>query len=119
MDDFVRLLFLVNIAWIFAHELDAIQQHEWRFFPFLRPFSDVTAYRIFVALHIPLLAWIIWASPYRDFQIGFDLFLIVHAGLHWALRNHPLIEFRNAFSRLLIFGVVPLAVLHLALILTR
>jgi hypothetical protein len=42
------------VAWFSAHELDAINQHEWRFFPFLAPFSDLTAHRIFVVAHVPL-----------------------------------------------------------------
>ena len=74
MDDLIHLLFLVNIALLNAHELDAIQQHEWRFFPFLRPFSDVTAYRIFVAAHVPLLVLILANLESRPFQIGLDLF---------------------------------------------
>lgn len=119
MDDPISLLFLVNIALLNAHELDAIQQHEWRFFPFLRPFSDATAYRIFVAAHVPLLVLILANLESRPFQIGLDVFLIVHAGLHYALRNHPLITFNNPFSRLWIYGAALVSALHLLLLFTR
>ncbi|MCE7948466.1 MAG: hypothetical protein DYG88_13665 [Chloroflexi bacterium CFX4] len=114
--DAANLLFLINVAWLTAHELDAIQQHEWRFFPFLASFGDVTAYRIFTFLHVPLLVLIMINWQAREFQIGFNLFLLIHAALHWLLRNHPKLTFNNWFSALLIYGAVPLAVLHLFLI---
>jgi hypothetical protein len=116
MDTLTSLIFLITVACLMTHELDAIQQHEWRMFFFLNPFSDITAYRIFTALHIPLFAFIMWNLHASWFQVGFDLFVIIHAGLHWFLRNHPKLEFKNWLSNLLIFGAVPLAILHLILL---
>lgn len=107
------LLFLTCIAWLFAHELDAIKQHEWRILPLTSWMNDTVGYHVFVLMHIPLLAVIILAIPSRPFQIGMDIFLIVHAGLHILFRNHPAYTFDDPLSRLLIFGVVPLSVLHL------
>lgn len=109
-------LFYLNIALFFAHELDAIHQHEWRFFPFLRPFNDLTAYRIFTAAHLSITVLILWLLPVREFQIAFNGFLIVHAVLHFLLRNHPLLDFNRPFSRLWIFTPVPLSLLHLLLL---
>ena len=110
------VLFLINVACLFAHEMDAILQHEWRIFFFLKPFDDVTAYRLFTALHIPLFALILSQLQVRQFQVIFDVFLIVHAGLHVFFRNHPQYEFNNWYSNIWIFGAVPLAALHLILI---
>jgi hypothetical protein len=107
------LLFLLVVAWIFAHELDAVQKHEWRILPILSSLNDLLAYRLFVLLHIPLLVWIVWSAPNPMFQVMFDLFVIVHGGLHWLLRKHPKYEFHDPLSYLLIFGAVPLAALHL------
>ena len=102
------MLFFLNIAWIATHELDAIYRREWRIFqtfvPFYDRLDDDMAYRLFAALHIPLLAWILWAAQFEGFQIGFDLFLLIHIGLHWLLRNHPQNEFNNRFSQFLIVG---------------
>lgn len=111
------LLYLVTVAFLIAgHELDAIQQQEWRFF-FPSPlFSDQTAYRLFTALHVPLVVLILWQLHSIPFQIGFDLFTIIHAGLHWGLRNHPKIQFNNWFSHLWIFGAALLGALHLVLL---
>lgn len=112
------LLFLTCIAWIFAHELDAIQQHEWRVLPLTSWMNDRLGYPTFVLLHIPLVVAIILAIPSRNFQIGMDVFLIIHAGLHIVFRKHPSYTFNNWLSWLLIFGVVPLAMLHLLMLAT-
>ena len=116
------MLFFINIAWLVAHELDAINRHEWRIFqtfvPLYDRLNDVNAYRLFVILHIPLLAWIIRAAQFRGFQVGFDLFLLIHIGLHWLFRNHPQNEFNNHFSQFLIIGVAPFALLHLGLVIS-
>ena len=108
-------LFMVNVAWLFAHEMDAILRHEWRLFFFLKPFSDVAAYRLFTALHIPLFVLILSQLQVSQLQVIFDAFLVIHAGLHVLFRNHPQYEFNNWFSNMWIFGAVPLAVLHLVL----
>jgi hypothetical protein len=117
MTDNLNLLFFIIVGFIFTHELDAIERHEWRLFFFLAPFDDRTAFRLFTLLHIPLFAWILWAAQFPAFQIGFSLFVIIHAGLHWLLRRHPQYEFNNPFSWFLIAGPVPLAVVRLVAIL--
>jgi hypothetical protein len=111
----IDMLFLVAMAFLFVHELDAIQQHEWRFFFALLPVSDTTAYRIFIAAHVPLFVLIIWNMPSSSFQTAFDLFLIFHAVLHWALRNHPKIKFNDRFSQFWIFGGALLGAIHLVM----
>ncbi len=110
------LLFLTGFAFLaIGHELDAIQQKEWRFFFALVPISDENAYRIFTALHIPLFIWLAvsWHSPV--FQFWFNIFLIAHAAVHWLLRKHPLIMFDSWFSRFWIYGGAVLGVAHLFL----
>lgn len=109
------LIFLTGVAFLFTHELDAIKQGEWRFFFAPTPLSDETAYRLFTAVHVPLFVVFLWNWQSPAFQVGVNLFLIVHALLHWLLRNHPKITFNNAFSRLWIFGGALLGALHLVL----
>lgn len=118
MTDIVNALFFINIAWMATHELDAIKHHEWRIFFHRIPVDDLTAYRIFVILHVPLFALIFAWSRESTFQIAFSIFLIIHAGLHWFFRHHPAYEFDGWFSNMIIFGGVPLGVLHLLAILT-
>ncbi|MBL8163892.1 MAG: hypothetical protein JNJ61_18030 [Anaerolineae bacterium] len=116
MPDLTNLVFLAAIAFLFVHELDAIQQHEWRFFFAWTGLSDAAAYQLFTALHVPLFIAILANLQTRSVQIGLDLFLIVHAVLHTLLRNHPLITFNNGVSRLWIYGAALLGVVHLALL---
>jgi hypothetical protein len=117
METLLLLLFIINVTiLVMGHELDAIHQQEWRFFFAAIPLSDQTAYRLFTALHIPIFVFILWNLQSFRFQIGFDLFLIIHAGLHWFLRHHPKVNFNNWFSRLWIFGGAFLGFLHLGLL---
>ena len=116
MNTLREVFFLTNLAFLIAHELDAIHRHEWRFFFARIPVTDQTAYRLFITLHIPLFIYVIWNAHLSRFQIGVDIFLIVHAGLHWALRNHALLKFNNNFSRLWIFGGALLGIIHIGLL---
>ena len=113
---FADILFLTCVAWLFAHELDAIRQHEWRILPLTSWMRDDIAYAVFVLTHIPLFIIIVIALPYIIFQLSVDIFLILHAGLHILFRHNSAYTFNNTLSRLLIFGVVPLVILHLLVI---
>ena len=117
MDSLIDFLFLLNISFITMHELDAIYQKEWRVFFGWTPLSDEAGYQLFTALHVPLLLLILWNVQSTSFQMGFDLFLIIHAGLHWGLRHHPKATFNNWFSRFWIFGGAILGSVHLGLLL--
>ncbi|MFZ4829117.1 MAG: DUF6713 family protein [Phototrophicaceae bacterium] len=118
MSTWTEYVFLMGLVCLVLHELDAIQQKEWRFF-FRSFLADQTSYRLFVFLHFPLLLWILWALDSTQFQIGMSLFLVIHAGLHWVLRNHPLIQFENSFSRVWIYGGATFGLIHLILLLSR
>lgn len=111
-----QVLFLTVISFLFVHELDAIRRREWRFFFAPLPVSDTTAYRVFVALHAPLFVLMVRYAETPSFQIGVDVFMVVHGGLHLGLRDHPRIEFDGWFSGFWIFGGALLGALHLLLV---
>jgi hypothetical protein len=111
------ILFSSVVAVLLVHELDAIRQHEWRFFFAPVTISDESAYQLFTALHVPLFAVILVYASSPVFQIGFDVFAIVHLLLHLGLRNHPLIEFDSWFSWVWILGASLLGALHLLYVL--
>jgi hypothetical protein len=54
------LLFFTGLAFLLCHELDAVAQAEWRLLPILSGMNDGDAYAVFVALHIPLFALVLW-----------------------------------------------------------
>ena len=113
MDVINNCLFLLVVAFIFNHELDAIKKKEWRFFFAFTPLSDDRAYQLFTGIHIPLFLLILSNLSSSGFQTGFDLFVIAHAGVHWLLRNHRLVHFNDTFSGIWIFGGALIAAVHL------
>ena len=111
------ILFLLGVALLATHELDAIYRHEWRLFFGWTPLSDESAYRLFTLLHVPLFVFLYYQAARGDrwFENAFDAFLMIHVGLHFAFRRHPQNEFRNAFSQTLIWGAGATGLLHLVL----
>ena len=118
---FTDLVYYLGVALLVTHELDAVRHHEWRLFAFLRPLGDQTAYRVFILVHVPLFVLFLWmaAHPAWWFTVFVDLFLVVHVGLHYLFRNHPLYEFRGRFSHGLIAGAGVMGALHLVLLALR
>jgi hypothetical protein len=110
------LLFVAAFAGLLIHEMDAIRCGEWRFFFQKVPLSDASAYRLFTAAHAPLVILILVWMEEPALQITLDIFLIAHAGLHWWLRNHPLLDFSNWFSAIWIYGAAILGALHLVML---
>ena len=120
MDSLSQTLFLTGVAFLLmGHELDAVHQKEWRFFFGHSSLSQKNASRLFNLLHIPLFVWILWNLNDPQFQLGFDLFLLIHAGLHWFLRNYPAVDFNNWFSRFWIFGGAGFGAAHIWLLLIK
>ena len=98
MNTFADYLYFSTVALLWAHELDAVLRNEWRLLPGLSLLDDRAGYQWFVILHVPLLVWFLAASGSNGFRIAICAFAIVHAGLHYALRNLPKNEFNNGFS---------------------
>ena len=111
--------FLLAISLMFTHELDAIRRHEWRIFPGINLLRDETGFTVFVLLHVPLFAALIWAcflqpdTAAAGWRVAFSIFCIVHVGLHRLFENHPAYEFNNPLSQTLIWGTGVAGALHL------
>ncbi len=94
--------FFLGISFIFLHELDAIRCKEWRIFPFTSFLNDEMGYKVFVFLHLPLFYWIFFQiaynQPFSNFRHGFDIFLVIHLGLHILFLKHPKNEFKDWVS---------------------
>lgn len=56
----VEWIFLTCYALVIGHELDAIQQKEWRIFPGTNLLPDQLGFRVFTALHVPLFMLLNW-----------------------------------------------------------
>lgn len=113
------LLFQLGFSLLLVHELDAITQHEWRLLFVLRNLHEPLARDLFVVLHVPIVATLLWliqhSSPsiQKRTKIGMASFLLVHAWMHWNLRNHPLNTFTSSISLSLIYGAGALGLIYL------
>lgn len=92
--------FLLGIAFLFVHELDAVRCKEWRIFPGLSLLNDRWGLSIFLFAHVPLFYWILSEAVTRNekFVHGFDIFLIVHLVLHVLFLRHSKNEFTDTLS---------------------
>ena len=104
------VLFYLGFSGFIAHELDAVLHAEWRLLFVLRSLPDSTASSVFILLHIPLVAIILWLGNHpKDrvqtvFRLSFSLFLVVHGGLHFWLSDAPANLFDGIDSKLLIYA---------------
>jgi hypothetical protein len=113
------IAFCLMLGCLFTHELDAVTQSEWRLIYVLRSMSDTHARDAFVALHVFLFTVILWFAFHSNRLIrertryGLAAFSIVHAVLHFRLRNDPLSSFDSPLSIALIGAAALLGVLYL------
>ncbi len=108
--------FVIGLSLILTHELDAMTAREWRIFPPLSRLSDENGRWLFVALHVPLFAWMLWGltgPEQASWRVGFDVFLIAHAFAHLLLHRHPDNGFRRPLSWVLIGGAAVAGALDL------
>jgi hypothetical protein len=103
-----HFLFLIGISFLIVHEMDAIRCKEWRIYPGLSLLSEKSGQIFFIFAHIPLLFimfyQLIFISNNNAFIKGFDIFMIVHIGLHLLFLRHKNNEFRDWISWTFILG---------------
>jgi hypothetical protein len=103
-----HLYFIFGISFLIVHEMDAIRCKEWRIYPGLSLLSDKLGQLIFIIVHIPLFFIVFYQLTYNSdnntFVKGFDIFMIVHTGLHLLFLRHKNNEFKDFISWTLISG---------------
>jgi hypothetical protein len=114
--------FLVSLAFMLLHEMDAVRCHEWRILPLTSFLQERTGMLVFYWLHIPLFFFLLYFSAKSmaaggdRFSIGFCIFANLHAFVHWAFERHPKCEFKNLLSRSIIWGSAVTGALALAML---
>jgi hypothetical protein len=103
-----HFLFYIGLSFLTVHEMDAMRCREWRIFPGLSLLSDKVGEIIFVFAHIPLF-FIVFDqltnhSKLDNFIHGFDIFMIIHVGLHLLLLKHKNNLFKDLASWTIIIG---------------
>lgn len=112
-------VFMLCLSFFLGHELDAVSQAEWRLLYGLRDLPPPMAESWFVLLHVPLLAAVFGLCWHRNratrecSRLLLAGFTVVHAGLHYHLREHPLNSFDSPLSQALIGGSACLGAIYL------
>lgn len=113
----LNIIFSFNLAMLLIHEMDGVRCREWSLFIILRDLTDSLAYVIYVIAHIPLYSIIFYFLCFsydnENIMLMIDLFILVHALLHFCFRNHMKNEFNSFLSKLIIYGAAFTAAVHL------
>ncbi len=104
-----HFFFLVGLAFILVHEMDAVRCQEWTIFPLLSRLNEKTGYWVFTTIHILLYVLLLWAlygqsGPNPGLIRGLDIFFIIHVVLHIVFFKHPKNQFKSVFSWAIILG---------------
>jgi hypothetical protein len=112
-----HLFFYIGLSLITVHEMDAIRCREWRIFPGLSLLPDHLGHVVFVFAHVPLFFFLYGqltgSADHGAFIRGFDVFLIVHLGLHILFLRHKNNGFKDWISWTIIIGAAVFAILDL------
>lgn len=117
-------LFIIGLALLLSHELDAVKHAEWQVLPLLRWLDDATGYVVFVLAHVPLFALMLWALSHqsaavrRNTRLGLAAFMVIHAALHWAFHDDAAYHFEGWLSHGLVGGAAVFGALYLAAMVT-
>ena len=113
------LIFWTGFAFLLAHELDAVAQSEWRLLPLLNLLTDETAYKTFVALHVPIVVLLIWLFTHPSTivrwrsRLALDAFLCAHALVHWLMSGDAEYTFHSPLSEAMIYGGGAVGLIHI------
>ncbi|WP_373425793.1 DUF6713 family protein [Paenibacillus endoradicis] len=115
MSSFLLMIFLINFSLLLLHEMDAIRAKEWKMFAILKDMEDERAFKIFTILHLPLYTVLLYSfvSHHVLSFVIIDVFLIFHSIAHLFFEKHQNNNFKNLYSRLIIYSMGLLGVLHL------
>ncbi|MEM9927838.1 MAG: DUF6713 family protein [Cyanobacteria bacterium P01_D01_bin.50] len=117
-----NLIFYLGFATIITHELDAMTQSEWKLLFILRSLPEEIASPIFVIIHVPLIAALLWLTNNESqvlknwSKIALSTFIVIHSGLHKLLEHHPDYTFNSWLSLGLIYGAGLIGLLYLILV---
>jgi len=115
-----NILFYTALAFLIAHEMDAVRCREWRIFPGLSLLNDKLGFRIFLLAHIPLFSFL-FLELYKSNNLTnliyyLEIFFVVHLVLHLLYLRHPKNEFKDWISWTLIITPAVLGITDLVIV---
>jgi hypothetical protein len=118
----INIIFSIIFSLLLVHEMDAIRNREWKMFVIMKNMKDEKAYKLFTIFHIPLYGLILGLIMFSETQYFafylLDVFIIIHTFLHLFFERHKNNEFKNIFSKCLIYSMGILAVIHIFLLIS-
>lgn len=119
MTSLLNLSLILIISLFAVHEMDAMTHAEWRLLPVLSDLPNEQARQVFLWLHIPLFAGMIWALFFASWKrIAAQIVcaaLIIHAAAHFLLSGHDLYTFTAPIATITVYGAALISALHLFL----
>ena len=109
-----------TIAFLIAHELDAVRAREWRVLPLTVFLPDPAGRAVFIWAHVPLTLLVIWIAgraPDHPAALALAGFAVLHLFLHIAYRRHPAHDFHGGGPWALIIAPALTGAAHLATVL--
>lgn len=115
MSSILQMIFSINFALLLLHEMDAIRAKEWKMFAILKNMEDERAFNIFTIMHLPLYTVLLYSFVSHQVLsfVIIDVFLIFHSIAHLFFEKHQNNNFKNLYSRLIIYPMGLLGLLHL------
>lgn len=115
MSSLLLVVFSINFALLCLHEMDAIRAKEWKMFVILKDMEDTRAFKVFTILHLPLYTILIFSFVSHQLLsfVLIDLFMIFHSLAHFLFEKHPNNNFKNLYSRMIIYPMGILGMVHL------
>ena len=113
------IIFALELALLFVHEMDAIRREEWKMFIVLKNMADEKAYHIFMLLHVPLYMALLLLLFSPFFAMGYyvvDVFLAAHMLVHLGFSKHHANKLNSTISKAIINLSGLLALIHLFII---
>jgi hypothetical protein len=94
----------ITLSLFTTHEIDAINNHEWRVLPLTSWMTEDIGRNVFILSHIPLVYFIILLSSHKNDKIksytrnSIATFAIVHGFLHLYYSDNKYYEFSSSLS---------------------
>ena len=120
--DLIEIAFIFALSLLLLHEMDAVHKKEWNMFITLKDMPDERARNIFIVGHLPLYFAVLflmangWMIGNYLLYYGVDVFLIVHAILHFYFRKHKRNKFNSVFSKTIIYMPAVFGIIHLCIL---
>lgn len=119
MTRLAQFCLVIAFALFVVHEMDAMTHSEWLLLPVLSEFTEATGRDLFLLLHIPLFAVLVWALFIWKRQAMFGLVfcsgLVVHSIAHYALSDHPEYSFVPPTETITVYGAALVSAIYLCL----